>query len=132
MNEHQIEFGSRRGVPRLLDLLAKYNFPATFNCAGLALELAPYWTERIVKAGHELSCGSLRWIDYMGVEPAVEEMHVKQAMEVFEGFDEVPKGESGLYECSYTLTSTRTHSHFMVYCTGHQCVHSNHHHHCDA
>lgn len=49
------EFGPRVGVPRLLDLLAREQIPATWFVPGHSLVTFPENTEAIVAGGHELA-----------------------------------------------------------------------------
>lgn len=48
------EYGPLRGVPRLLDLLDKYNVPATFFVPGWIAENYPKSFQEIDKANHEI------------------------------------------------------------------------------
>ncbi|HET7045940.1 MAG TPA: polysaccharide deacetylase [Gaiellaceae bacterium] len=47
-------FGPRVGVPRILDLLAAYELPATFFVPGLTADRHPAAVEAILAAGHEI------------------------------------------------------------------------------
>jgi len=47
-------FGPRVGVPRILDLLAEYELPATFFVPGWTADHHPDAVERILAAGHEI------------------------------------------------------------------------------
>jgi peptidoglycan/xylan/chitin deacetylase (PgdA/CDA1 family) len=47
-------FGPLVGVPRLLELLADYDLPATFFVPGLTVDRYPQTVERILEAGHEV------------------------------------------------------------------------------
>ena len=48
------EFGSRVGVPRVLDLCDKYNFKTTFFVPGWTVETYPELTKKIFEKGHEI------------------------------------------------------------------------------
>ena len=48
--------GIEHGFPRLLDLLASLNVPATFFTTGEVATRFPAAIERLVSAGHELAC----------------------------------------------------------------------------
>lgn len=50
------EFGPRVGVPRILGLLARYAFPATWFVPGHTMETFPDTVEAILAGGHELAC----------------------------------------------------------------------------
>ncbi len=54
------EYGSRSALPRVLDLLERYDIPATFFVPGVAAKLYPDDVKRIAEAGHEL--GIHGWI----------------------------------------------------------------------
>lgn len=54
------EFGRRVGVPRILDVLARHQVPASFFMPGVCALLDPDETRRIVAAGHEV--GLHGWI----------------------------------------------------------------------
>ena len=48
--------GVTEGMPRLLDLLARENAPATFFCTGDVARKHPEIVRRLVAEGHELGC----------------------------------------------------------------------------
>ena len=48
-------FGPLVGVPRILQLLADFELPATFFVPGLTAELHPAVVDRILRAGHEVA-----------------------------------------------------------------------------
>lgn len=48
-------YGPRVGLPRILDLLARRELPATFFVPGLTAERWPGTVERILEAGHEVA-----------------------------------------------------------------------------
>jgi peptidoglycan/xylan/chitin deacetylase (PgdA/CDA1 family) len=49
------EFGARVGVPRILDLLAAYDLPATFFVPGHTADSFPETVQAIIAAGHEVA-----------------------------------------------------------------------------
>ncbi len=63
-NESFFEYGSRVGVWRLMDLLARYEVPATFFCCALALERNLGVAREIVAQGHEVCGHGYRWEEY--------------------------------------------------------------------
>ncbi|MBI4183594.1 MAG: polysaccharide deacetylase family protein [Proteobacteria bacterium] len=65
--ESMFEYGSRRGIWRLLDLLDKYGAKATFLCCGLAMERNPVAAREIVARGHEACGHGYRWVPYYDV-----------------------------------------------------------------
>ena len=48
-------FGPRVGVPRILQLLADYDLPATFFIPGLTADRYPAMVESVLAAGHEVA-----------------------------------------------------------------------------
>ena len=63
-NESFFEYGSRVGVWRLLDLLDRFQVPATFFCCALALERNPQAAREIPGLGHEVCGHGYRWEEY--------------------------------------------------------------------
>ena len=49
------EFGARVGVPRILDLLDKYNIKSTFFIPGWTVDTYPEITKKIYDKGHEIA-----------------------------------------------------------------------------
>jgi peptidoglycan-N-acetylglucosamine deacetylase len=56
----QGEYGSRRGMPRILELLSRYEVPATFFVPAVSALLHPQEQRRAVELGHEV--GLHGWI----------------------------------------------------------------------
>jgi peptidoglycan/xylan/chitin deacetylase (PgdA/CDA1 family) len=54
------QYGSRSGLPRVLNLLKRYDIPATFFIPGVTAKLYPEEVKRIAAAGHEI--GIHGWI----------------------------------------------------------------------
>lgn len=48
-------YGVTRGVPRILELLARYDIPATFFVPGYTAEQHPALVETLLEAGHEIA-----------------------------------------------------------------------------
>ena len=48
------EYGARAGVPRILELLRKYNLKATFFVPGWTADTYPHLVEQMYAAGHEI------------------------------------------------------------------------------
>ena len=63
-NESFFEYGSRVGVWRLMDLLAKYDVPSTFFSCALAFERNPEVAREVVAQGHEVCGHGYRWEEY--------------------------------------------------------------------
>nr|MCW1969570.1 polysaccharide deacetylase family protein [Anaerolineae bacterium] len=49
------EFGARVGVPRILELLKRYQLPATFFVPGHTADSFPAETAAILEAGHQVA-----------------------------------------------------------------------------
>ncbi len=63
-NESFFEYGSRVGVWRLLELLARYDVPSTFFSCALAFERNPEVAQEVVAQGHEVCGHGYRWEEY--------------------------------------------------------------------
>ena len=66
------EFGVRVGVPRILDVLARHNVPATFFVPGHTAVTFPQSVAAIVGAGHELGCHGWAHEDVARLDEAAE------------------------------------------------------------
>lgn len=74
------EFGARVGVPKILDLLAKTDIPATFFVPAVSALLHPDEQRRVVAEGHEI--GLHGWIHEANTrvpEAAERELHFRSA-----------------------------------------------------
>src|SRR4029453_10248639 len=69
-------YGWKVGMPRILDLLARYGLRGTFFVPGLVMEQRPAMVEAILKAGHEIAhhSWSHAWIVNLTLEEEREEM----------------------------------------------------------
>jgi peptidoglycan/xylan/chitin deacetylase (PgdA/CDA1 family) len=69
-------YGWKVGMPRILDLLARYGLHVTFFVPGLVMEQRPAMVEAILKAGHEIAhhSWSHAWIVNLTLEQEREEM----------------------------------------------------------
>jgi len=78
--ESAFEYGSRRGVWRVLDILR--DFGVTVSVLGVvrALEQHPELARAFVARGHELVSHGYRWIDYGTVPEVVERDHIRKAV----------------------------------------------------
>ena len=63
-NESFFEYGSRVGVWRLLELLARYDVPSTFFSCALAFERNLEAAREVVAQGHEVCGHGYRWEEY--------------------------------------------------------------------
>src|SRR3977135_3637867 len=59
--ESMFEYGSRVGVWRILDVLARHDVPSTFYACAVAFEQAPEVAKAAVAAGHEICSHGYRW-----------------------------------------------------------------------
>lgn len=69
-------YGWKTGLPRILDLLARFGIKSTFFVPGLVIEQRPAAVEQILKGGHELAhhSWSHAWIVNLTAEQEREEM----------------------------------------------------------
>ena len=79
-NESFFEYGSRVGVWRLLNLLDKYQVPATFFCCALALERNPEAAREIVDRGHEVCGHGYRWEEYHLMDRETERRAIERTV----------------------------------------------------
>lgn len=79
-NESVFEYGSRVGIWRLLDRLARYDIKATFFCCALALERNPHVGPAIVKAGHEVFGHGYRWEEYFKMDVQSEREAIQKTI----------------------------------------------------
>ncbi|EIW68150.1 hypothetical protein M231_05494 [Tremella mesenterica] len=80
--ENQYEYGTRIGVPRLLDLFKRQGVPLTWNMYTLAMEKVPYWVKPILDSGAEITLGGKRWIDLLdGVSPEEEDSMIRESLD---------------------------------------------------
>ncbi|MEM6383124.1 MAG: polysaccharide deacetylase family protein [Pseudomonadota bacterium] len=59
--ESHFEYGPRAGWPRIRDMLAERNIPATLNACGRAIAETPWIAQEAVQAGHEVAAHGWRW-----------------------------------------------------------------------
>lgn len=79
--ESLFEYGSRAGVWRVLRLFAERKLPLTIFGVAMALARNPEVTAAMHEAGHEIASHGWRWINYHGVEVAVEREHIALAVD---------------------------------------------------
>ena len=79
--EQVYEYGSRRGVWRLLGIFAERGVKVGVLAVGAALERNPEVAQAIVEAGHEVVCHGYRWIDYQDLPEEVEREYVRLGVE---------------------------------------------------
>ncbi|CAK7228322.1 hypothetical protein SCUCBS95973_006840 [Sporothrix curviconia] len=79
--ESDYDYGSRRGVWRLLNTLEEHDYPATIYAVGMALEKNPAVVEAFASGGHEIASHGYRWIDYHNVGSEREKAYIRQQMQ---------------------------------------------------
>lgn len=80
--ESVFEYGSRRGVWRLLDIMRDFSVPMSILGVARALEQSPALARAFVERGHEMVSHGYRWIDYGTVEADVERAHIAKAKKI--------------------------------------------------
>jgi peptidoglycan/xylan/chitin deacetylase (PgdA/CDA1 family) len=86
------EYGARVGVPRLLQMLAERDLPATFFIPGHTLESFPEPCHAILAAGHEVAHHSYAHVDPSGQPPDEERADMERALAVLERLGVRPLG----------------------------------------
>ncbi len=82
--ESMYEYGSRVGVWRIMDTLAKHEAPATFFAAARALERNPQVARAAVQAGHEICSHGMRWEEVYRLTREQERQHIAAAVRIIE------------------------------------------------
>ena len=80
--ESVFEFGSRRGVWRVLDIFRDHSVAVSILGVARALEQNPALARAFVERGHEIVSHGYRWIDYVDVPEDVERQHIRRAIEI--------------------------------------------------
>lgn len=83
-SESIFEYGSRRGIWRLLNLFEARGLPLTLFACGKSLELLPELTAHLSSGAHEVAGHGYRWIDYREVPINLERAHIRRTIEVIE------------------------------------------------
>jgi putative urate catabolism protein len=79
--ESSFEYGSRRGVWRLLEMFAERKLVVGVLAVATALARNREVAAAMVEAGHEIVSHGYRWIDYQHVPAAEERKHVRLAVQ---------------------------------------------------
>jgi allantoinase len=79
--ESSFEYGSRRGVWRVLRIFEERNVVVGILAVATALARHREVAAAMVEAGHEIVSHHYRWIDYQHVPMAVERQHVRLAVD---------------------------------------------------
>jgi peptidoglycan/xylan/chitin deacetylase (PgdA/CDA1 family) len=80
--ESVFEYGSRRGVWRVLDVFRDFSVTVSVLAVARALEQNPHLARAFVARGHEIVSHGYRWIDYGAVAENVEREHIRRAVEI--------------------------------------------------
>ena len=80
--ESAFEYGSRRGVWRVLDAFREFSINVSVLGVARALEQNPDLARVFVARGHEIVSHGYRWIDYGAVPENVEREHIRKAVEI--------------------------------------------------
>jgi allantoinase len=80
--ESVFEFGSRRGVWRVLDIMRDFSVPMSILGVARALEQNPAVARACIERGHEIVSHGYRWIDYGEIAPETEKEHVQKAIDL--------------------------------------------------
>ena len=86
------EYGARVGVPRLLQMLARHDLPATFFVPGHTLESFPEPSHAILEAGHEVAHHSYAHVDPSGQARDEERADIERALAVLDRLGVTPLG----------------------------------------
>lgn len=79
--ESVFEYGSRRGVWRVLDIFRDYSISVSVLVVARAVEQNPILARAFVERGHEVVSHGYRWIDYGTVSEEIERDHIKRAID---------------------------------------------------
>jgi allantoinase len=80
--ESVFEYGSRRGIWRLLDLFQEFSVHVSILAVARAVEQNLPMTKAFVDRGHEIVGHGYRWIDYCLVPEEIERDHIRRTVEV--------------------------------------------------
>lgn len=79
--ESSYEFGSRRGIWRLLEIVQQRQIPVSLFGVVMALERNPEVAHAFAEAGHEIVAHGYRWIDYRTMPEDEERALMRRAIE---------------------------------------------------
>jgi peptidoglycan/xylan/chitin deacetylase (PgdA/CDA1 family) len=83
-NESNYEFGLHVGAPRILRLLARHEFAATWTVCGMSMETAPDLARAITAHGHEACSHGYRWQFQYKMDEAAERDFIARAADAIE------------------------------------------------
>ncbi len=76
------EYGSRRGVWRVLDLFRQRQLPLTIFAVAMAAARHPKVIETALADGHEIALHGYRWINYQTISIDEERAHMQKAIAI--------------------------------------------------
>ena len=82
MVESSFEYGSRRGVWRVLDVFREFDIHISVLGVARSLERTPELARAFVERGHEVVSHGYRWIDYCDVPEDVEREHIRLTVDI--------------------------------------------------
>lgn len=88
-NESNYLYGIKAGAPRVVALLRKYGFKATWTVAAMSLEEHPELARAIVALGHEACSHGWRWIHQFKMDEADERAFIARATASIEATTDV-------------------------------------------
>ena len=88
--ESVFEYGSRRGVWRVLDVFRDFSVKVSVLGVARALEQNPGLARAFTERGHEIVSHGYRWIDYGAVPMTVEREHIRRAIEIITNITGTP------------------------------------------
>ncbi|MGB7100873.1 MAG: polysaccharide deacetylase family protein, partial [Xanthobacteraceae bacterium] len=80
--ESVFEYGSRRGVWRVLDAFRDFSIHVSILAVARGLEQHPALARAFVERGHEVVSHGYRWIDYCVVPENIEREHIARAVDI--------------------------------------------------
>ena len=83
--ESVFEFGSRRGVWRVLDAFRDHAVTVSILGVARSLEQNPALARAFIDRGHEVVSHGYRWIDYGAVDEETERSHIERAVATLTG-----------------------------------------------
>lgn len=81
--------GVERGLPALLEMLARLDVPATFFTTGDVAERYPRAIDRLVAEGHELGCHGMTHSAFTSLDRATARAEIEQSAEILRRSDSV-------------------------------------------
>lgn len=88
--ESVFEYGSRRGVWRVLEAFSQFSIHISVLGVARAIEQNAGLARACVERGHEIVSHGYRWIDYCAVPEDIERDHIRRAIEILTGLTGVP------------------------------------------